>query len=228
MNRRTAFVLWALGGMLALTACSHSLPQVIQVFSQVNRVYDPAPNAWTEQLSVFVQAANADGVKFFDRLHLIHDTEGLYVTLSQAQWTKVERPGEFWVGSNGLTFPGGEVPTGSWRAELVTRSGQKIEAAFQVPPAAPNQPAPRKGPVSVKNPAHPTDPYQVAGWTDDYVVWARDAKGQILARNQTVGPSFVVPPGTASVVLYSFDKNRGEGLEAGPFPVQEVRSTADR
>ena len=209
-------------GVLLLASCSHAPPQVVQVFDQVDRVFDPATQAWSERLSAFVQASSSDGTKVFDRLHLIHDAQNLFVTVGRSQWVSVDRPGEYWVGVKDLGFPGGKVPTGEWRAMLVTRAGQKVEIRFQVPPTGPGAKAPRTSGVTVQ-PADLTGQYSVAGWVDDYLVWARDAKGQLIARNKTLGPSFQVPQGTATFVLYSYDKDRGEGLEAGPFPVQEPR-----
>ena len=70
--------------------------------------------------------------------------------------------------------------------------------------------------------------YTVSGWPDDYLVWSRDPKGTVVSRTKTVGSSFFVAVGARSFVLYSYDKNRGEGLVAGPFPVQDNAKPADR
>ena len=205
--------------VLVLASCSHAVPQLVQVFDQVDRVLDPEAGVWGERLSAFVQASSADGNKVFDRLHLIHDGQGYFVTLGRGQWTAVERPGEFWVGAKDLAFPD-QVPTGEWRALLVTRSGQKMEVKFQVPPQPPGTPPARTARVALQADPAVAGRYSVSGWVEDYLVWARDPKGVIIGRLKTVGPAFQVPPGTASVVLYSYDKVRGEGLEAGPFRVQ--------
>lgn len=212
---------------LLWAGCAHAPPRLIQVFSQVNRVFDPDTKAWSARLSVFVQASSADGTKVFDRLHLIHDRTQRYFSLAKEQWSPVEKPGEFWVGSNDLRFPDGQVPTGTWRALLVTRAGQKTEVSFEVPPQPPTSPPPRTSSVVVSADAAPGR-YQVSGWAEDYLVWARDAKGAVFSRTKTVGSSFLVPPGTRSYLLYSYDKNRGEGLEAGPFLVQDPAVSADR
>lgn len=211
-----------------LAGCTHATPQVVQVFSQLNRVWDPAEAAWTAKLAVFLQAASADGNKVFDRLHLINDGRELVFTLTSGQWTSVERPGELWLGTSALVLPDGTAPTGSWRALLVTRDGQKVEAPFQVPPTPPDAPPARSAPVEVK--ALPGTPgrYRVSGWVDDTLVWSRDAKGTVVSRTKVVGPEFAVAGNAASFVLYSYDKARGEGLEAGPFPVQDPAKPADR
>jgi hypothetical protein len=213
---------------LLLASCAHAPPQVVQVFTQVNRVYDPATATWSARLAAFVQGSSPDGAKVFDRLHLIHDGQGLYFTLDRAHWTKVERPGEVWMGSPGLAFPDGQVPTGPWRVLLVTRDGQKVETSFAVPPPAPGTPEPRKGPVRVAALAGVPGKYQVSGWPEDTLVWVLDGQGTVLARTKVSGTAFQVPPGAASFVLYSYDKARGEGLEAGPFPVQSSSKPADR
>lgn len=216
--RRTGLAAVLFVAATALVACSHSSPQIVQVFGQVNHVYDPA-QGWSDRLSVFVQGANGDGTKAFDRLHLVHSS-GLFFTLGRDQWTAVERPGEAWFGANDLAFPDGKVPRGEWRALLVTKAGLQVEAGFTVPPVPLDAPGARKAAVVVT--AGAPFQYQVSGWVDDYLVWARDPKGVVLSRNKTTSPHFTVPPGTDSFVLYSYDKARGEGLEAGPFPAQAV------
>jgi len=217
----------ALGAVLTLGSCSHATPQIIQVFSQTNRVFDPGVGGWSSRVSVFLQVSSADGRKVFDRLHLIHDDRQLVYTLTSGQWASVEKPGEFWIGTNDLSLPDGVVPTGAWRALLVTKSGQRVEASFHVPPVAADVPPARRGPVAAL-PSTPPGRYRLSGWVDDTLVWFRDAKGAVTGRAKVVGPEVVVPVGSASFMLYSYDKERGQGLEAGSFPVQGPAKPADR
>lgn len=216
-----------LATLLGLSSCAHAPPQLVQVFSQVNWVYDPGPKVWDQRLSVFVQASSADGPKVFDRLHLIQDDQGLFVTLGAGEWTVVDRPGEHWLGTNGITFPGGLVPPGAWRAVLVTKSGQRVEGTFAVAPRGPGETRPRWGAVTLSDDPSPRT-YRVSGWVDDYLVWARDVQGKVLSRNKTVGDRFNVPRGAASVVLYTYDTSRGVGREAGPFFLKVPSESADR
>ena len=222
---RRSFARWlsALAACGFLAGCSHAQPQVAQVFSQVNRVYDPEAGSWSPRLSVFVQGQSNDGGKVFDRLYLVDDADGWYYAFPKGQWTGIERPGEFWVGVNGLVLPAKS--TGSWRAVLVTKSGQQAKADVIVPPAALDAPPARDGPVSVRQ---ADGKWRVRGWVDDYLVWSYDDNGAVLSRNKTVGPEFAVPANAVNVVLYSYDKTRGEGLEAGPFPVKPSAKPADR
>jgi hypothetical protein len=168
---------------------------------------------------VFVQASSTDGNRVFDRLHLIHDGQGVYFSLGREQLTVVERPGEYWVGVNSLPFPD-SIPTGEWRALLVTRAGLKVESKFQVPAPSPDAAPARTSPVTVVVDPSGPDRYIVSGWVDDYLVWAWDAKGFQLSRAKTVGSGFTVPRDAVTFRLYSYDNRRGEGLEAGPFPVK--------
>lgn len=210
---------------LGLASCAHAPPQLVQVFGQVNWVYDPATKAWDQRLSVFVQASSSDGNRVFDRLHLVHDDQGLYLTVGSGSWTTVDRPGEHWVGINGITFPG-LVPPGSWRVVLVTKTGQRVEGAFSVAPRSPGEGRPRGTPSLGDDPSAHT--YRVSGWVDDYLVWARDDQGRVLSRNKTQGDRFSVPRGTTSVVLYAYDTARGLGREAGPFFLKVTPDSADR
>jgi len=205
---------------LVLVGCGHSSPQVVQVFSQVNQVFDPPSQTWGEGLSVFVQGANADGTKVFDRLHLVH--EGLYFTLTPDQWVSIDRPGESWFGANNLRFPQGKVSTGEWRVILVTKAGLEAQTTFLVPPLPIETAGGTPPAVSLTALAQPGQ-YKVSGWVPDYLVWARDPKGVVIARTKTAGDQFSVPLGTDSVVLYSYDKIRGQGLEAGPFSLKPPR-----
>lgn len=193
------------------------------MFSQVNRVFDPEAGEWSPRLTVFVQGVSNDGNKVFDRLYLINDADGLYYSLQKGQWAAVERPGEFWAGANGLPLP--DKPAGTWRVLLVTRSGQKVWSEVTIPPTPIDAPPPRTGPVAVSEGG---GTWRVRGWVDDYLVWAYDANGGVVSRNKTVGAAFQVPANAVRVVLYSYDKARGEGLEAGPFLVKASEKTADR
>lgn len=215
----TRGLLLGLMGLVAFgAACTHATPQILQGALQVNHTFDPETGQWDDRLSVFVQASDADGAKVFDRLHLVHDDSELVVSLGTDTWTKVERAGEVWMGTNGLRFPEGVVPTGTWKALLVTRAGLRTSIDLVVPPKPVDRPPARTEPVTVTfgTPGQAT----VQGWVDDYVVWCWDANGNLLARNKTVGNLFTFPPGTTSVRLYSYDNATGEGLEAGPFPVK--------
>jgi hypothetical protein len=214
-------VLAALALVLTM-GCSHAAPQVAQVFSQVNRVFDPQLGAWSPRLSVFLQAVSSDGNKVFDRLYLIDDADQQYYAMAKGDWTPVEKPGEFWTGINGLPLP--ENP-GGWRALLVTRSGQKVSADFAVSPQPADAPPPRTERVAT---AEANGRWRVTGWVDDYMVWAYDANGGVVARTKTVGPEFALPASAVRFVLYSYDKARGEGLEAGPFLVKPPEKSADR
>lgn len=223
--RLTACLLVLLG---TLASCSHAAPQVVQVFSQVNRVFDPETSGWSERLSVFIQASSADGVKVFDRLHLIHEDQGVFFTLGRDQWSQIERPGEFWIGANGLAFPDGKVPTGGWRAQLVTRSGQQVLVTFSVPPPAPGEPKAPTPPVSLKGDPKVPGRYEVTGWVPDFMVWVRDAKGTVTIRSKVTGSVIQVPPASDQFTLYSYDNVRGQGIEAGPFSLKEIPQSADR
>jgi len=219
------WAVWAGAALLAL-GCAHATPTVAQVFVQVTRTFDPEAGRWEPRLTVFAQGVNADGSRQFDRLHLIQDRQNLWVPLSAENWTTVERPGEYWVGTNGLRFPEGTTPAGDWRIELVTKAGLKADALATVPPTPPDAPAPRTEPVSLT--AEGPLRYRVSGWVDDYLVWSRDAAGALIGRSKTVGPSFSVPSGAVSFELYSYDRARGEGLAAGPFSVKDPAAPADR
>jgi len=205
---------------LIAVSCSHAPPQVAQVFSQINRVYDPLTGAWTKRLSVFVQGVSDDGSKVFDRLYLINDAEGMYYTLPKDQWTSLSPPGEFWAGANGLPID----KPGTWRALLVTKSGQEVSSEFVVPPSVLDE-SPPAGRVSL---VAADGKWRVQGGVDDYLVWSYDASGQIVSRNKTVGPEFAVPSSAVTVVLYSYDKARGQGWEAGPFRVKPPEKSADK
>ena len=213
---------FVLGSLVSLGSCSHAPPQMVQVFDQVNHVYDPAAGTWSDRLSVYLQGASSDGTKVFDRFHLILDDQQIYFSVSRSQWASVDKPGEFWVGASDLSLPDGKVPVGSWRAVLVTRAGQKVETPFVVTAVAPDAPPAQTGPVTVKQDPKDLLRFEVTGWVEDYLVWARDAQGTVISRNKTVGSSFQVPGGASTVVLYSYDKARGTGIEAGPFPVQSL------
>jgi hypothetical protein len=219
--------------LLALLAsCSNSTPTIAQVFSQVNDVFTPPEGPWQPRLSVFVQVTNADGPQELATVDVVNDEDRLLVALNSTNWTKIERPGEVWLGTNNLAFPDGSnatgpVPTGQWRVVVQTKAGLQSEASFAIPPLAPLTIQKSRARVSLERPTDSKGVYRLRGFASDVVIWALAANGDLVAQKKTTSSEFTLDslaPGaaalTTSLLFYSYDKTAGHGLEAGPFPVK--------
>ena len=218
----------ALLGALA-GACSNSQPQIPQITTQVNRVWSPPSSAWEERLTVFVQVTNGDGLEVLDRVQIVNDEDRLVFILDKSNWTRVERTGETWFGANNLRVPGGHVSVGNWRILVSTRAGLQVESPFVIPPAAPNASNSSNYALRFNKPANPQKAFTFTGFPADVLVWALGAQGEVLGQWKTTNNSFllaqVVPlpalqARVKSLILYSYDKIRGQGVEAGPFEVK--------
>ncbi len=210
-------------------ACSNSQPQIPQLTTQVNQVWSPSASAWEERLTVFVQVTNGDGLEVLDRIQIVNDEDRLVFTLDKSNWTKVERTGETWFGANNLRVPDGYVSSGDWRVLVSTRAGLQVEAPFVIPPLAPNTSSSARSALQFNKPADLEKPFTFTGFPKDVLIWALGEQGEVLGQFKTANNSFllaqVVPFRTLqgrvkSLVLYSYDKTRGQGVEAGPFEVK--------
>ncbi len=214
--------------LLGLAGCANSSPEVRQVFSQINDYWDPVTSQWQERLSVFVLPRNADGLEELAEFRLIHDGARLSWTMTPETWSQVERSGEVWVGANNLQMPEEAVPTGAWRAEVVTRSGLVASAPFAVPPPLMTGRSAPRAPVTFTAPTARSGDFLLTGFPADLVIWAYSADGKPLAQKTTVDSRFTLaslasgfnPDTIRRLMFYSYDRNRGRGVAAGPFELK--------
>ena len=96
-----------------------------------------------ERLSVFVRAADADGLEDLDELYVIHDGGELFWRATADTWTRDERDGATWIGAAALAMPGEQpFPAGEYRVLLIDAGGERDTTRFVVPARRRSTPLP--------------------------------------------------------------------------------------
>ena len=96
-----------------------------------------------ERLSVFVRAADADGLEDLDELYVIHDGGELFWRATADTWTRDERDGATWIGAASLAMPGEQAfPAGEYRVLLIDAGGERDASRFVIPEQRRSTPLP--------------------------------------------------------------------------------------
>ena len=124
-----ALVLFAvLGG------CETSAPELYELQWLLVDFDDRELERRYERLSVFVRAADADGLDDLGELYVIHDGEELFWQATADTWTRDERDGATWIGVTSLAMPGEQpFPAGAYRVLLIDAGGERDAARFVMP-----------------------------------------------------------------------------------------------
>lgn len=208
--------------LVLLLSCQPSKPQILQFFYQVNEVWNPQTKEWKESLAVHVQAQNEDSLEDLDHLNLIHDQDRLWWQVKKDTWVRQDRNGENWVGTNNLEpYQGTVLPRGTWRVQLVARSGEAAETRFSLPPLP--EDAPPKPRLSLTQKG---DELFLEGFPPSYLIWVYGDRDALLAVKKQLGPRFklseLLPDPqqrtqARAVYFYSYLPRDGTGLRAGPY-----------
>ncbi len=225
MIRRVLF-LFLITGFLA---CSPSKPAILQNFSQLNYTWDRSWDSAQETLTVFIHPENKDGLEQLDALYIVNDEAELYWTLGGETWTRIERPGETWLGANLLRLPGSKVlPRGNYRILLTTRSGEKERASFTI-----DSPSITTYPGTWPQVSVVAGEVFVSQAPANYVVWVYGTEGRLLTQIVMDQPRFpleviqanpAVSNAGISVWLYWLEEKLGVGVQTGPFTLNDLDS----
>lgn len=214
--KRVTFCAFFFAAAFALffASCSQAAPE-IQAAS-LRLLYR---EGGTERLSFFALVADEDGMIDLEELHLLHDERQLYWTLTEADWIKVEKPGETWVGSHSLVMHDElAFPRGTYRAVLIDKGGDRAERqAVLTAPARPRSAFPRvafsggRYRVTSTYPEHTLIVYDPSGATVKTV--------QLKAKEGTLA-DLGLPPNARSAAILAEDDETGVAAftEAVPLP----------
>jgi hypothetical protein len=112
-----------------IASCSRTEPRI--AFGFMELVYYPGETRPLERFSFFVIPEDDDGIENLGELYLYNDHEGLRWLVTSDDWVKIENEGQTWIGSRGITMPGGEtLPRGRYRAVLINKGGERTERSF--------------------------------------------------------------------------------------------------
>jgi hypothetical protein len=125
--------MWWMTVLASLVSCSGEAPEIRQVFWQLNVTQDPSIDLEFEELSVFVNVADADGVEDVDLLYILQDRHELLWELTSGGWRRFENGEEVWVGSNSIQMADGlPFPRDLYRVILIDRSGERSRDEFYI------------------------------------------------------------------------------------------------
>lgn len=218
-----SIVRWFAGALLiALAAsCSTSMPEIAELKYQQNVIDDRTLGIRYEKLSVFIHAADNDGVEDLDRLVIRHDTTGLTWEFTASDWTVLTRGEETWIGSNGILMNDySQLPPGLYRVELSDLAGYTTEREFSLPASRtpPERTAiPRvtsgSGTITV-NSGLPVAAFFYAA--DGSYLGSAPVVGE-EGGSGTVVPNVRDTGRISTVYLYSFAADEGIGIFSGPY-----------
>ena len=124
----------ALALIAALAGCETSAPELYELEWVLVDFDDRELDRRYERLSVFVRAADADGLEDLDELYVIHDAGELFWRATADTWTRAERDGATWIGAASLAMPGEQpFPAGEYRVLLIDAGGERDRSRFVVP-----------------------------------------------------------------------------------------------
>ena len=133
----------ALGLSLALPGCETSAPELYELQWLLVDFDDRDLDRRYERLSVFVRAADADGLDDLDELYVIHDGGELFWHATADTWTRDERGGATWIGAAALAMPGEQpFPAGAYRVLLIDTGGERATSRFVIPEQRRSTPLP--------------------------------------------------------------------------------------
>jgi len=214
-----------LSACLLLAGCAGKPPEIGALFWQLNLVDDREQDLLYYALSVFVQAADADGNEDLEEIYIIHDGEELFWRLDRETWLTRDQADETWVGANSISLPTGTMlPGGEYRVLLIDAAGESDETSFILKPLSPVDPRRLLPAVTVD-----TDTISVAGSRQSYSLWLYNAAGEYLAalaleqRRFSIRQILSVYPALASGFLFRIHSGAegGQlGVVSGPYYVQ--------
>jgi hypothetical protein len=133
---RVAFLSAALLAAGLAAGCAGKPPEILRVLWQQTLVDDRELGARYTSLSLFVRAADPDGLDDLAELYLIDDAGELFWRLESGSWQK-SGSGEPWIGSGGLRLPDGSpFPAGEYRLLLRDLGGESAEQTLRLPPVS--------------------------------------------------------------------------------------------
>lgn len=148
---------------VALAGCETSAPELYELQWLLVDFDDRDLDRRYERLSVFVRAADADGLDDLDELYVIFDAGELFWHATADTWTRDERDGATWIGAASLAMPGEQpFPGGEYRVLLIDAGGERATSRFVIPEQRRSTPPPE---VRQRG-----DTFAVSG-TADYSLW---------------------------------------------------------
>lgn len=166
--------------IIILFSCSGEVPELLETWSQVNLIDDPARSETAQTLSFFLHAEDEDGEEDLDQIYLINDDLQLLWSIPREKWSFFTDQGVQWVGFNGLLGPGDSLfPEGNYRVLLVDQAGERAENSFYI-----RNDIPEKEELQLPEIKFDTDQITVISEYSLFQLWFYDEDGQIIEKSK--------------------------------------------
>lgn len=117
--------------LILAVSCSQAAPRISLV--QLRLVYRGNSTANYETLSCFAMVSDPDGFADLGELHIIHDKDFLYWTLTEDDWLLAKEGEQDWIGTHSIRMPRDEfIPRGLYRILLIDKAGERFEQLAQL------------------------------------------------------------------------------------------------
>jgi len=117
-----------------LAGCTAAPPRIMQTNAAVVWVDNRTLSRTYEELRVFVDAEDENGLEDLQSLYVINDPEELVWRVDQDRWERLPPAAGSWIGYSGFTMPGYTAfPRGEYRVVLVDASGERDEKKIFLP-----------------------------------------------------------------------------------------------
>lgn len=212
--------------MFVLIGCSGEPPHIRQQYWQINIVQDLEHNRIYEELSIYLQVEDPDGLEDIESLYVINDDSEIFWELENGQWEVYTYENqEVWIGSH-LTQPDfSKLPRGNYRVLVLDGIGDRDQSEFFIKREYP--PVENYRTIQFPSLTHETNGIRIKSSFNNNIIWVRGADQELLnyylveteVFNKRVLFSNSEVQRDADKI-YIYVNNGGYGLISGPFPVE--------
>ncbi len=206
-------------------SCNETPPEIIQIYSQGNFLYDPGQRTITPIISLFIHVEDEDGIDDIDRIYIIRDDEELFWELDPESWSEIEQDGVVWIGTSGISYPPSlSGISGTFRIIVIDAAGERTEIEEYI-----------GFPGNVKEPDFPLleingrDSIRISGRFTEHILWLYNEFGALAASwkssERSIQLNGLIPDqrkidNLDNCYIYAYSNELGAGLLSGPFPFE--------
>jgi len=176
-------LLTAMAAAFLFTSCSGSPPDIAEINWELRVVNNRDFQDTYEELSVFLNILEDDGIEDIDSLYVISDKAALYWHLTKDNWQEVTKDSSTWIGSSNLsTADYSEIPRGDYRIVVTDKGGRRDEGKLNV-----STPEIKRESLTFPEGAFKEKSFTMEGENSDYLFLFFSKDGRPLARHQVKG-----------------------------------------
>jgi len=208
-----------IASLFFLLSCSENAPVINQVFWQIN-LRQGTDLSVREELNVFLQTSDEDGLEDLQSLYVINDERGTYWQVDKEEWNSKNIRKETWIGKSSLiNNQSSYIDRDNYRVLIIDSAGSRDEGEISVNTPAldlKDIPFPR---VSIETDFLAIESPKRVG----LLIWFYDDAGNFLGEVKTaagrvpMAPPNKTPTAVDSIEVYTYWPEKGVGLINGPI-----------